>query len=567
MMKRLVLLGTGVFGGLLSAQSLQEAITKTENERYELAATYYRTLIAKELNKGDNYFFFGENYFKSGDADSANMFYTKGAELNPTYALNYVGLGKVLLSKNDVNGAKTNFFKAASISQNKNAEVFRKIAEAWIATEYKNPDESITAANTAIKLDAKNPDGYIILGDAMLEKNPADGSGPIKNYKQATTINPKSATGIIREGKLYQRGRNYQLALEKYKEAMAIDANFAPAYREIAELYFLAGQPAKSIENWKKYLDLNNSDQARYRYMTALFSNKQYADAVKEYEGLKANGFNNLYLERLAGYSYAEMGDKTDKEAYNKGLVAINNFFKMAPANFKFLANDYKYKGILLARTGDETQAYQEMEKAIAFDPSSAGDMYSEMALMSYRSKQYEKVVEVVEKKTAANIALNNNDYFNYGRSNYTLGQNKLVEASNLKDAKAKAAKEAESQPFMVKADSAFAGLIRLNPNWPTAYVWKGRSSSLINFDSAKPFYEKVLEKTKPEEKTGSYKRDVVEAYEYLGAYHLNNKDKDNADAMFNALKEIDPNNVKVQNYFNPKNNAPAKTGGVKPAK
>jgi tetratricopeptide (TPR) repeat protein len=567
MKKRLVILGTTFLGGFLSAQNLQEAITKTENERYELASADYRALIAKEPNKGDNYFFFGENYFKSGEADSANMFYTKGAELNPTYALNYVGIGKVLLNKNDVNAAKTNFFKAASISQNKNAEVFRKIAEAWIATDYKNPDEAITAANTAIKLDAKNPDGYIVLGDALLEKNPADGGGPIKNYKQATTINPKSAKGIIREGKLYQRGRNYQLALEKYKEAMTIDANFAPAYREIAELYFLAGQPAKSIENWKKYLDLNNSDQARYRYMTALFSNKQYADAVKEYEGLKTNGFNNLYLERLAGYSYAEMGDKTDKEAYNKGLAAINNFFKMAPSTFKFLANDYKYKGILLSRTGKDSLAFAEMERAIAFDPAASGEIYSEMALMAYRGKKYDRVVEVVEKKTASGATLNNNDYFNYGRANYNLGQNKLIEANTLKDAKARAAREAESQPYMVKADSAFAGLIRLNPNWPTAYVWKGRSSSLISFDLAKPFYDKVLEKTKPEEKTGSYKRDVVEAYEYLGAYYLNNKDKDNADAMFNALKEIDPNNVKVQNYFNPKNNAPAKTGGVKPAK
>lgn len=564
-MNKLFFISTFGLTGLINAQSLQEAITKTDNERFESAAADFRALIAKEGNKGDNYFYYGENYFKRGDADSANIFYSKGAELNPTYPLNFVGLGRALLAKNDVNGAKTQFFKATSISLSKNPEVFRKIAEAYLATEYKNPDEAIIAANAAIKLDAKNADGFIILGDAMLEKNPADGGGPIKQYKQATTLNPKSAKGIIREGKLYQRGRNYQLALEKYKEAITIDPTFAPAYREVAELYYLAGQPAKSIENWKKYLELNNSDNARYRYMTALFSNKQYTEAVTEYESLKAKGFNNLYFERLAGYSYAEMGDKTDKEAYNKGLVALNKFFEMAPKDFKYIANDYKYKGMLLSRTGKDSIALVEMEKAIVADPNSAKDIYTEMALIAYRGKKYDKVSNIIERKIALDPkSLNNNDYFNYGRANYNLGQNKLVEANGLKDVKARPAKEAEAMPFLVKADSAFAGLIRLNANWVTAYTWKGRSSSLIKFDLGKPFYEKVLSVVKPEEKTGSYKKDVIEAYEYLGSYYVNNKDKANADATFNAIKELDPNNQKVLNYFNPK--AQQKPAPGKPA-
>ena len=120
-MKNTILVYALSFIGTVNAQSLSEAITKTENERYESAAADFRALIAKEGSKGDNYFFFGENYFKRGDIDSANIYYTKGTEVSPMSALNFVGLGKVLLSKNDVNGAKTQFFKATSISQNKNA--------------------------------------------------------------------------------------------------------------------------------------------------------------------------------------------------------------------------------------------------------------------------------------------------------------------------------------------------------------------------------------------------------------------------------------------------------------
>lgn len=565
-MKKLIIYSTLAFVSFASAQTLPEAIKKTENERFESAEMDFKALVAKEPNSGANYFYFGENYFKRGDADSANIFYLKGVELAPTYPLNFVGVGKAMLAKNDVNGAKAQFFKATSISQSKNAEVFRKIAEAWLATEFKNPDEAINAANSAIKLEPKNPEGFIILGDAQLEKNPADGGGPIKNYKMATTLDPKSAKGIIREGKLYQRGRNYQLALEKYKEAITIDPTFAPAYREIAELYFLAGQPAKSIEYWKKYLELNNSDHARYRYMSALYNNKQYADAVTEYEGLKTKGFKSLYLERLGGYSYAEVGDKTDKEAYNKGLAALNNFFAMAPQNFKYIALDYKYKGILLSRTGKDSIALVEMEKAIVTDPTSSKAIYTEMAIIAYRAKKYDKVVTIIEKKMAEDInSLDNNDYFNYGRANYNLGNYKLTEAAAIKDKKAAAVKEAEATPFYVKSDTAFSRLIKLNPNWVTAYTWKGRSSaSLKNLDNAKAAYDKGTSLVKPEEKTGSYKKDVIEALEFNGYYFVEKKDKENADATFNQLKEIDPNNPKVINYFKPK---PAGGGTKAPGK
>jgi tetratricopeptide (TPR) repeat protein len=539
------------------AQTLQEAIIKSDNERLESAASDFLVLINKEPNKGENYFYFGENYDRQGNLDSAKILYSKGVELNPTNALNYVGLGKVFLAKNNVSEAKAQFFKALSISQNKNAEVMRKIAEAWLATDNKNPDEAIAQINNAIKLEPKNADNYIILGDAQLEKTPSDGGPAIKSYKQATTLNPKSAKGIIREGKLYQRGRNYQLALEKYKEAEAIDPMFAPAYREKAELYFLAGQNAKSIENWKKYLELNNSDYARYRFMSALYKNKQYAEAITEYENLKKANFNNVYLERIAAQCYYEMGDKTDKEAYKKGLNTINTFFDKAGPDFKYLGTDYKYKGLLLMKAGSDSLGIVEMEKAIKLDSTMAGEIYSEIANAAYKGKKYDKAITYYEKKIARDPkSLNNNDWFNLGRAYYYTAENMKAAVANSKDAKVKAQKEAEVRPLYIKADTAFSNLARLNPSWPTAYTWRGRANFSLDLkaekDIAKEQYEKVLTVGKPEEKTTTNKNNVIEALEYLGYYYVTKKDKAKADEIFNQLKEIDPANEKAKNYFNP---------------
>jgi tetratricopeptide (TPR) repeat protein len=122
------------------SQTLQELVTRTDNENFEIAAAGYRALITKDPSKGEYYFYYGENFFKRGDSDSARVFYNKGVEVNATYPLNYVGLGKVLLTEGNIADAKAQFFKATTLGANKNAEVFRKIAEAWLVTDTKNAD-------------------------------------------------------------------------------------------------------------------------------------------------------------------------------------------------------------------------------------------------------------------------------------------------------------------------------------------------------------------------------------------------------------------------------------------
>lgn len=575
MIRKLSLFVGLVSSSALLSQTLQEAIRKTENERVEEAARDFRALLAKEPNRGEYYFYFGENYFKAGDLDSASIMYNKGAELNATQPLNYVGKGKILLAQGDVNGAKAEFYKAASIGGNKNAEVMRQTAEAWLVTSNKNADEAIAMANAAIKVEPKNPEGHIILGDAQLEKNPTDGSTPIKSYQQASKLDPKSPKGLLRQGRLYQRARNYQLALDFYTKAIAHDPAFAPAYREIAELYTLAGQPAKSIENWQKYLALNNSDQARYRFMSALFANKQYPEAIKEYETLKQSNFSNLYLERLAGYSYAELAAK-DSSAAQKGLEAIDRFFSMAGSDFKYIPDDYKYRGKLLGLLGKDSLALIEMQKAITLDPKKAPQVYSELADMSQKKKDYAGVAKYLRLKMGAEASsMTNSDWFDLGKAYYFQGSAKSRTANEqlavLKQKKKPATPEIkttleEADSLYRKADSAFVNLVKMNPSWAMGYVWRGRASSQYDpdakTDTAKVQYEKVLELIKPEERTGSMKNFVIEAYEYLGYYYVTKKDDAQAKETWKTVKELDPGNKKAEFFLNPPKPAAPKQPG-----
>lgn len=532
-MKKITLISAGIILVNASfAQSLQDAITKTNNERYQAAAADFRTIISREASKGDNYFYYGENFFQNGDLDSANMFYQKGAELNATYPLNYVGLGKVLWYKGKNAEAKTQFFKAATLGANKNTEVMRKTAEAYINSDNKNLDEAITILNSAIKIEPKNAENYLLMGDALLEKNPTEGGPAIKQYDKFSELNPKSPKGILRAGKLYQRGRNYQLALDLYKKAEEIDPTYAPAYREKAELYHLANQDNKAIESYKKYLELNNSDEARQRYASFLFVGKQYQNAITEIEAINKSENSDLYLDRILGYSYAELGNKTDTAAYRKGLIAINKFFEKSSKtpNFKYAGTDYKYKGILLSKTGKDSLGVIEMEKAIVLDPKLEGEMTALIATTWMKAKRYSKAIEMYEKKMAGDPKnLSGQDYFEMGRA-YYFGPKDFV-----------------------KADSCFSKLTQAIPTFATGYFWRGKANVQQDPKNekwlAKPHYEKALSLVKPEERAGS-KTNVIEACEYLGYYHLTIKDNAKAKEYFTIIKDLDPNNKKQIEFF-----------------
>ncbi len=565
-MKKLIL-GLSLLPMLHQAQTLQDAIKKTDGENFESAAADYRALLTKDPTKGDVYFHFGENFIKNDLADSALVYYKKGIEVNPTNPLNYVGAGKVLLMNNKTDDAKAQFYKATSLSANKNAEVFRRIAEAWLTTTNKNADEAIAQLNVAIKLEGKNAENYILMGDAQLEKNPTDGSTPVKSYQTATSMNPKSSKGLLRTGKLYQRARNYPLALDFYRQALGVDANFAPAYREIAEVYMLYNQPAKAIENWKKYLELNNSNDARYRYMSALYQNKQYAEAITEYETLAAANYKNPYLYRLGAYCYEELGDKTDKEAYVKGLKAITTFFSVAGTSFKYLATDYRYQALLLLRNGKDAEGEAALATALSMDAAMGNEIYPKIAKIYADAKNPARTVYFMDKKRKGNFAnLSITDAYEVGRAYFKLGEAKAIELNNMKLALQKSKKPLDNSEtkvlrqrtdsLMKLSDSAFIRVVTVNPTYMLGYIFRGRSNNYLDTDAgrdtAKVNYEKVISMSKPEEKTGAYKNYVTEAYEYLGYYYVRTKNDAKAKEIFTELKNLDPNNEKAKAYFNP---------------
>ncbi|MBI3501842.1 MAG: tetratricopeptide repeat protein [Bacteroidetes bacterium] len=547
-MKKLFFLAAVGSWQLAVSQSLSDAIKLTESEQFEKADAAFRSLIQREPTNGDNFFFYGENFFKQEildssfkkiDLDTARMMYEMGMKKNPNNPINYVGLGKVLWYEGKTADAKKQFYDAVQIispinktdktTGKQKAMVYMKIAETYTRAKNKDLAEAINLLNKALKEDKDNPEIYILIGDATLEQNPGDASQAITYYKKAYDMDKKSSKALLRIGQLYSRARNLPEAVKNYDEATKVDPNFAPAYREKAEAFYRGKQYETAIQNYKKYLELNSGSlSAQVRYASFLFLSKKYSDAIASIQEIQKTNAQIIFLYRLLAYSYFETGDCTN------GLTAIDKFFSMAPAK-KILASDYEYNGKLLSKCGKDSLAIEKLKKAIEQDTTKP-ELNGELGKSYMQMKKYPEAIDAFNKKIKAGKGVDANDYYVLGLAYYKSKQCAL-------------------------ADSSFKQITILRPDIPMGYLYRAKANACLDPDSkkgmAKPFYEQYLSKLKPEEMDKN-KSSVIEAYEAIGYADMVMKDYANAKCIYQKLIGVDPNSKKAKEALKEPNVAKA---------
>ena len=517
-----------LFSSASYAQTLQSAIKKTENERFTEAIKEFKTLIVAEPSNANNYFYLGECFFAQNELDSALVYWNSSAVNCPLSPIGMVGQGKYHWFKKEEAQAKEQFTLALNKTKNKNPEIIRNIAKTYITSDNKNLDEAIILLESAIKLDGKNEDSYLLLGDALNLKTPENGSPAIKNYNKALEVNPMSPRGIIRVGVLYKRAQSYEEAKVKYLEAQRIDPTFAPAYRENAELHMLFNKNAVAIEEWKKYLELNNSVEARYRYTVAMYKGKMYCEVIPEIESYKSE-YNNYYVEKMLANSYAEC--TTAGDAFNKGMAASEAFLKMAPAD-KIFANDYRTRAQLYLNAQKDSLAILEFEKAGSMDEKVKLEIIPIIAKMAIKNKNYAKVIEYYEYKMSKG-ALSPSE-------NYELGKAYYIGPKNF-----------------VLADSAFARVTRISSTYVPGHFWRGRANFQLDPTNEKwlalPYYQKALELIKVEERaTSAYKAMTLESAKYIANYYTFSTPKDlvKAKEFWTIVQTVEPADADAKAFF-----------------
>lgn len=223
----LVFIGSSVF-----AQSLADAKKAIDAEQYQKAKSMLKNLTASQPSKDENFFYLGWVYLQEDYADSAKAAFSKGIAANPKSALNYAGLGAVARVNKDQAGAQSNFNQATTLA-GKDSKPYVYVGEAYMLDPNPDANAAIAVLNKGIAVNSKDPELFIALGDAyrsQLKSNEA-----YKAYADALNLNPKSAAAKVATGVLWRYANNWEDSEKEFKDALAIDPNFGPAYREWAE--------------------------------------------------------------------------------------------------------------------------------------------------------------------------------------------------------------------------------------------------------------------------------------------------------------------------------------------
>jgi len=541
-------LSAGVF-----AQDLNSALQLTYKEQFEAADNAFNSLIKAEPVNGKYYYYSGENQLAAYYLDTVNQSFLElgqkaktrfeqGVAANPNEPLNYIGLGKIALIKKNFTEAQENFLKAQSflpakkvkstLTKPDQATVLIRLAEAYVQVGSKDTAQVFGLLRRAEALDYKNPELYLVRGDYWFYTW-NDGSRAAENYKRSQDFAPQSMRAKVRLGQLYSRIKSYQDALTYYQDALAIDANFAPAYLEMGFLYAKTKQQEESKKCFKQYLDLSKSNiTAKRRYANMLIQTEDYAGAIEQINQILAmDSVSYNDLNRALAYSYFEQKD------YPRSKYYIEKFFKNSPTE-KVTSKDNIYFGRILLKSGLDSLGIIRLEQGYILDTMNV-DILNDIAVAYNKNKKYEGAAKTYKTKINRNVG-NSNDYYKMSLAYY-----------NAKN--------------WVDADSGLAMLARLNPDFEPAYLWRARVYSNLDPDTkeglAKPFYEKVIEKASVD--TVKYSKDLVESYNYMGYYFLVNKNYCESLVYWDKILAIDPAS---ENALSAINDLKARCPGYKPA-
>lgn len=526
---------------LVNAQDIDQAKKAIDAEQFEKAKTILKSLLQAKPSNGTASFLLGNVYMSQKELDSAKIYYQKGITGSDGAKLNYIGLGQLDLEANNQTAAQSNFDIAIKDAKRKDATVPTYIARAYMNISKPDYKNAITILERA-KIDSpQNADLLLALGDAYYLENKQNEA--YSSYRSAFQIDPTMLRAKMQLGVLLKGAKSYDLAINSFNEVIAINPNYGPVYRELAETYYKWGRnkPSKAAEymqlaisNYDKYMSMTDYSLAsRMRRADFLVLLKNWPELEKEANKMIELDKVNPRIYRYLAYSAFENGN------VDVALKSLESF--ISNPNSKVIAKDYiylaeiKFKKAIAADGLTMDQALYasglvDLKKALELEPLATEDL-NDIGKKLFSKKFYKEAAPIFE------LGTKNAEDKNYVDDNiyYALS---VLYGNSKKDVKA--------DPIELKnADAALDKVIVAAPSYQDAFLYKARINRLAeNEEFIIKNYESYLAKLteKGELANATHKTKIVESYNNLAASYAN-KDKAKAIEYFNKTLAIDPTN------------------------
>jgi Tfp pilus assembly protein PilF len=525
------------------AQDIKQAKIAIDAEQFEKARTILESLIKTKPSDGYATFILGNVCVAQGDYAAAKRYYDTGISCAEKANFNYIGLGMLALNNGDKTAAESNFALATKDSKKKNGEEFIYIGKAYTYSEKPEYKKAVEILSSARATDPENTMLLLALGDAY--KFHQKQNEAYDCYREAFRLDKTLLRAKMGLGTLIKNAHNFPVAITAFDEVIALNPNYGPVYRELAETQYLWAlndgakyneHIAKGLTYYEKYMSLTDySLNSRMRHADFLILARDYKALEIEANEMSKIDNVNPRIYRYLGYSAYY------NEKYDLTISSLNSFI-VKPEN-KTIARDYFYLGSAkIMKAISVTPMDSPLFDSAILDLRKAYDM---SPLITYElpelgKKLYDKKLFVAA-ASVYEIAIMNTENKTYLTDNFYFGSSvywSLNGVENLTPTQIEQLK---------KADASLDVVIVSSPSTQDAYLFKARIQVLLKNDAMvsknyEDFITAVTKKDPKELSTKGMKAKLVEAYNNVAIiYAATNTAK--AKEYFNKTLGIDPVN------------------------
>ncbi|PZX94651.1 hypothetical protein DOS84_03595 [Flavobacterium aquariorum] len=529
------------FGFLGQAQDIKQAKNAIDAEQYEVAKNTLETITASKPTDGYAKFLLGNVCLLQGDYAAAKKHFDFGISCSTKGNFSYIGLGYIALDKGDVAEAEKYFALATQNSSKKDLEETVYIGKAYTYSDHPNYKKAVEILSKSRLIDPANTSVLLALADAYkFNKKQNDA---YDCYREAFRLDNTLLRAKMGLGTLIKNAHNFPYALSAFDEVIALNANYGPVYRELAETQYLWAlndarnydtHIAKGLAFYEKYMSLTDySLESRMRHADFLILAKDYKALEIEANEMTKIDKVNPRIYRYLGYS----------AYYNNNFdTAISSLtsYVSDPSN-RVIGRDYFYigaaklsKGVSLVPIDNSLieNGILDLKKSFDMSPAIAGEL-PDLAKKLYEKKLYNQAATVYE------IAIANTETKSYLMDNFFFASSVYWACSGIENL----------SPLQIeqlnKADMALNTIITASPTTQDAYLFKARIQVLLknNILVAKNYEDFIstANKKDPAELI-KMKSKLVEAYNNLGIIYADT-DKVKAKDNFGKTLSIDPSN------------------------
>lgn len=449
-----------------------------------------------------------------GDGMTAKSLCLEAEKLNPSDPFALGSMTMYIVYSNNAEAAKIKFDPVFKNMKGVSPAMLMEVTRSFF--KYKAKDT--TYARTLIDMLEKqvkqpNADWLILKGDYLASWG--DHGSALTFYNKAidAQTGPRKALAYYRKGLAYRRIKNPEAAMGELQTAIQLNPEFVQALLLKAEVHFELAQVDQGVAAYEEYFKRAPYDmRARVQMSRSLFAAKKFKESGDVAMMVASKDPENLSAIKLLAYVNYELGN------FPVGLTYMESFFAKADTTI-IQSRDYEYLSKYYMKNNADSMAIVSLMKALEFEDAD-GPLFTECGALLLKKNRFQDAFEVYRAK-ASKHNMSSADNYSYGRA-----------ALMIRD--------------YVSADSLFARVCEVQPNWAPGFLMKAKASSNLDPNTTEgrafPFYEKYIALAEADAANlEKNKAGLLESYRYMGYYHFLKKENAKSKEFFNKVLAIDP--------------------------